>query len=46
MGGKILNLPNARDEFLDLDDLSEYQLRQLNAAFARLARDGAQAGGT
>jgi Low affinity iron permease len=27
----ILNLPNARDEFLDLDDLSEYQLRQLNA---------------
>lgn len=34
----IRSLPEARAEFLDLDDMSESQLQRLNAAFARMAR--------
>jgi low affinity Fe/Cu permease len=33
-------LPEARKEFLDLEDLSESQLQHLNAAFARVGRGG------
>ena len=36
----IRSLPDARNEFLDLDDLSESQLQRLNADFVRLARQG------
>jgi len=35
----IRSLPEARDEFLDLEDLSESQLQWLNTAFARMVRD-------
>lgn len=34
-------LPDARKEFLNLEDLSENQLQRLNAAFARLGREDA-----
>jgi low affinity Fe/Cu permease len=37
----IRSLPSASNEFLDLDDLSERQLQQLNAAFAHVARERA-----
>ncbi len=33
----IRALPQARDEFLNIEDLSESQLQRLNAEFARLA---------
>lgn len=33
----IRALPTARDEFLNLGDLSESQLRRLNVAFARIS---------
>ncbi len=36
----IRSLPDARNEFLDLYDLSESQLQRLNADFARLAQQG------
>ena len=36
----IRSLPEARDEFLNLDDLTESQLQRLNAEFAHLALDG------
>lgn len=35
----IRSLPAARKEFLNLEDLSETQLRELNAAFAQIGRD-------
>jgi low affinity Fe/Cu permease len=35
----IRSLPEARQEFLNLEDLSESQLQQLNAAFAQMERD-------
>jgi low affinity Fe/Cu permease len=35
----IRSLPDARDDFLNLEDLSERQLRRLNAEFAHLARN-------
>ena len=35
----IRSLPQARDEFLQLEDLSENQLQRLNSGFARLARE-------
>ena len=34
----IRSLPDARNEFLDLESLSESQLQRLNSAFARIAR--------
>ena len=37
----IRSLPEARKEFLNLEELSESQLQRLNAAFARTALDAA-----
>jgi low affinity Fe/Cu permease len=35
----IRSLPQARDDFLHFEDLSESQLQRLNSDFARLARE-------
>ncbi|WP_158929404.1 low affinity iron permease family protein [Acidisphaera sp. S103] len=39
----IRSLPEARQEFLNLDDLSEAQLRALNLAFSRIGKAESQA---